>query len=66
MRKIAAELAWRLFIRSAYRWATQHMDQWEQVKFQTEHGTVYLTLSHQTPWPDAFETVDADGRAVKA
>lgn len=53
--------AWRSLVQAAHRWASQHMDQWEQVKFETAAGTVYLTLSHHSDWPEAFDAVDADG-----
>jgi hypothetical protein len=55
--------AWQGLIQAAYRWATQHMDQWEKVKFQTEFGMVYLTIDRKGDgYPLSFDFVDADGK----
>lgn len=34
------------------------------VRFETEHGPVYLRLSRSDPYPESFERVDADGRGL--
>lgn len=52
--------AWQDFLRAAHRWVSRHMDQWEMVKFETEFGTIYLTLSHKSDHPDAFEAVEVE------
>lgn len=56
--------AWRSLVSAAHHWASVHMDQWEQVKFETPYGPVYLTLSHKSEHPDSFEAVDAEGNAA--
>ena len=55
---------WRALVQAAHQWACLHMDRWEQVKFETPAGTIYLTLSHYSDNPGAFEAVDADGYAA--
>ncbi len=61
---MAEEEVWQSLIQAAHTWASKHMDQWEQVKFETPYGTVYLTLSHMSEWPDTFQAVEADGKAT--
>lgn len=39
-------------------WVENHMDQWEKFKFESSHGTIYVTVSMQDPHPDSFEEVD--------
>jgi hypothetical protein len=59
--------AWQALIQAAYQWATQHMDQFERVKFQTDFGTVYLTIDRKGDgYPLSFDLVDADGNPVLA
>ncbi len=55
---------WRTFIKAAHAYAEKGMDQWERVKFETEFGPVYLTLSRKPDYPDSFETVDAEGNLL--
>ena len=65
IRRITDALVWRLFIWSSHRWAAYHMDQWEKVKFDTEYGEVYLTLSRRDEYPDSFDKVDNFGYPQK-
>jgi hypothetical protein len=64
--KEAEAEAWQSLVKAAHHWASNHMDQWEQVKFETPFGTVYLTLSHMSEHPDSFEAVTADGKPAPA
>jgi hypothetical protein len=50
------DAAWSAFISAAKAYA-EHLDQWDKVKFQTKHGTVYLTIGRRDPYPDSFEEV---------
>ncbi len=66
LRNFAANLLWRLFVRSAYLWAERHMDQWEMVKFETpRHGIVYLSLTKGVGHPENFSLVDRNGVPVR-
>ena len=33
------------------------MDQWEKVKFDTDYGTIYVTISHRDDYPDSFDNI---------
>lgn len=61
LEKLEARLVWWLMIRLSRRWASRHMDQFESVKFADEWGTIYLSLSRETPYPNSFEPVDKNG-----
>ena len=57
--------SWQAFIKAAHFWASQHMDQWERVKFQTEFGTIYILMDRKGDgFP--FDSVDADGNPTSA
>jgi hypothetical protein len=44
-------------LKAAKRWSELHMDQWEKLKFKTEYGVVYLSLTRETLFPDDFDEV---------
>ncbi len=44
-------------LKAAKRWSELHMDQWDKLKFKTKYGTVYLSLSRSTQYPDDFYEV---------
>lgn len=46
--------AWDKFVNAAQVYA-KHLDQWEKVKFDTEYGPVYLSISRSDPFPDSFD-----------
>lgn len=54
--RTAEDDAWTTFINAAKAWAN-HLDQWNKVKFQTDDGTVYVTIGREDPHPDTFEEV---------
>jgi len=54
-----ADQAFRTLVRAAYVWS-QHMDQWEKIKFDTDYGPIYVTISMQSEYPDSFDLVDPD------
>lgn len=56
-----ADQAWRNLIQAAHTWASEHMDQFEKVKFETSWGTVYLTLSRQSAHPACFDAITPQG-----
>ena len=61
------EESWQALIQAAHRWATQHMDQFEKVKFQTDFGTIYLTIDRKGDGhPLSFDLVNADGSPASA
>lgn len=64
VRELMARMVWWMLIRVAHMWTSDFMDQWEQVQFETKNGTIYLTLTRQTEWPEAFERVDANGNPI--
>lgn len=49
---------WVLMVWLVKRWANRYMDQWDKVKFDSEWGTVYLTISRADPYPDSFHRID--------
>jgi len=57
MQILLEKLTWRLLVWSSRRWAIRYMDQWDKFKFQTPHGTIYVTLSMESESPDSFEEV---------
>ena len=38
-------------------WAAVHLDQWEKFRFETPHGTVFVTISREDLYPETFEMV---------
>jgi len=63
IRRLEASIVWWLLIRMAHRWTSRHMDQFESVKFPTTYGTVYMSLSYETQYPNGFEPVDINGKS---
>lgn len=59
------DAAWTALVASCHRWAWEHMDQWEKFKFETQYGTIYVTISRQDQYPDDFEEVDVLGRPTQ-
>jgi hypothetical protein len=51
--------AWDAFVNAAKAWA-QYLDQWDKIKFQTEHGMVYVTISRADPYPDSFHKLEVE------
>ncbi len=51
---------WLALVRAAKAWADTHMDQWEKFKFETEYGSIYVTISMADPHPDSFPVIDGD------
>ncbi len=47
---------WDAFVAAAKAYA-QHLDQWEKVKFDTDYGPVYLSISRSDPFPDSFDSL---------
>lgn len=54
----AATDAWNAFVAVARAYAP-HLDQWDKVKFQTDFGTVYVTIGRSDPYPDSFEEISS-------
>jgi hypothetical protein len=54
-----ADAAWDAFVNAAKAWA-QYLDQWDKIKFQTEHGMVYVTISRADPYPDSFHKLEVE------
>ena len=48
--------AWTALVAAAKEWA-KHMDQWERFRFETEFGTIYVSITMETEWPEAFDWV---------
>lgn len=51
------QISWNNLKAACLDWSENYMDQWEKFKFQTQHGTVYVAIVMQTPWPDDFEEI---------
>lgn len=60
----AEDAAWTALVASCYRWASNHMDQWETFKFKTQDGMVYVRISLKVEHPDDYGEVDMVGRPV--
>jgi hypothetical protein len=48
--------AWNALVAAAREWAN-HMDQWQKFKFETEFGTVYVSLTRCEQYADDFNQV---------
>lgn len=55
--------AWLAFVAGARAWA-DHLDTWDKIKFQTPHGTVYVSISRGTNSPNSFDEVNEAGDVV--
>lgn len=53
-----AQPAWEAFVAAAKNFGANHLDQWEKIKFQTPHGTVYVSISRAAEWPDDYQDVE--------
>ena len=51
------KLVWFLMIKLVKIWSTRYMDQWEKIKFDTNYGLIYLTISRQDQYPDSFDEI---------
>jgi len=51
------EQAWIDMINAVDNWASNYMDQWEKVKFETKWGVVYLHITYETSYPGTYELV---------
>jgi hypothetical protein len=54
---IETDKAWDALVKSCIEWAN-HMDQWEKFKFNTEFGTVYVSIMLETEYPDSFDLIN--------
>lgn len=48
--------AWGEFVAAAQAFAV-HLDQWEKIKFKTEFGMVYVSITREELYPDSFEEI---------
>jgi len=53
----AADRDFQNLVRAARVWAETHMDQWEMFKFESRHGTIYVSIALEAPYPDSFDSV---------
>ena len=56
-RKAVELAAWNAFVEGVKGWANVHMDQWEKIKFPSEQGHIYVTVSRRDLYPDSFDEV---------
>jgi len=54
---IETDKAWDALVKSCIEWVN-HMDQWEKFKFNTEFGTVYVSIMLETEYPDSFDLIN--------
>ncbi len=54
--KTTADAAWSSFVEAAKNFAP-HLDQWEKIKFETDYGMVYVTISRADLHPYSFEEI---------
>ena len=52
------KIVWWLLTWSCRWWATNGMDQFETFKFNTPYGEVFVGIHRETPYPDAFDSID--------
>jgi hypothetical protein len=48
---------WSILVWSLKSWTNKYMDQWEKIKFDTEYGTIYVTISRMDQYPDSFDLI---------
>lgn len=54
------QLSWYCLIKSVHWWS-KYLDQWTKFKFETEYGTIYVSIERENMYPDSFEEIDASG-----
>ena len=54
-RYLFENLMFSLMIKLIRIWATRYMDQWEQVKFNTPYGMIYVSIRRDTIYPDSYD-----------
>lgn len=55
--------AWDALVLAARAWS-EHMDQFDKVKFNTVHGPVYLRIGRSDPHPDGYEALPEEKESV--
>ena len=58
------ELAWKALFYASRWWATRHLDQWDQYKFLTKYGFVYVHVGRSDPYASSYGEVDHRGSPV--
>ena len=50
-------IIWKFMITLVRIWANRYMDQWEQVKFKTPNGMIYLSIQRDTQYPNSYNEI---------
>lgn len=59
-----SDTAFIRLVHASADWSSNHMDQWEKFKFNTDYGPIYITISMKDQYPDSFDLVDRNTGAL--
>mgnify|MGYP003345632713 CR=1 FL=1 len=57
LKRLPEKICWFLLVKFLKLYSYRYMDQWEKVKFDTDYGTIYVTISHRDDYPDSFDNI---------